>query len=99
MLSLVQLPWTDFSLTFRIFSQKKKEAVSSVIRCWAFSTTSSLKGDGFIVTGNMSLSNEQQFVVTLLIPFVTADSWTTTSFQQEDSLEVGKNLCRRSASA
>ena len=67
--------------------------------CWAFSTTSSIKGDGFIVTGNMSPSSEQQLVVTRLIPLVTADSWTTTSFRQEDSLEVEKNFCRRSASA
>ena len=32
--------------------------------CWASSTTSSLKGDGFIVTGNMSPSSEQQLAVT-----------------------------------
>ena len=28
--------------------------------CWAFSTTSSLEGDGFIVTVNMLPSSEQQ---------------------------------------
>ena len=28
--------------------------------CWACATTSSLEGDGFIVTGNMSPSREQQ---------------------------------------
>ena len=40
--------------------------------CWVFSTTSFLKGDGFIVTGNMSPSSEQQLVVTRSIPLVTA---------------------------
>ena len=61
--------------------------------CWVFSTTSSLKGGRFLVTGNMSPSSEQQLVVTRSIPLVTAFSWTTASFRQEDSLEVGKNFC------
>ena len=67
---------------------------------WAFSTTSSLEGDGFIVTGNMSPSSEQQLAVTRSIALVTAGSSTTALFffRQEDSLEVGKNLCKRSAS-
>ena len=38
--------------------------------CWAFSTTSSPKGDDFIITGNMSTLSEQQ------LAFATASSWT-----------------------
>ena len=38
---------------------------------WAVSTTSSLEGDGFIVTGNMLPSSEQQLVATRWIPLLT----------------------------
>ena len=53
--------------------------------CWAFSTTTSLTCDGFIVTGNMSYSSEQQFAVRRSISLVTAGSWTTVSFSTRRS--------------
>ena len=86
----------DWTVKGAVTTVKNREQCDS---CWVFSTTSFLKGDGFIVIGNMSPSSEQQLAVTRSIPLVTAGSWTTTSFRQEESLEVGKNFCGRSASA
>ena len=62
----------DWTVKGAVTTVKNREQCDS---CWAFSTTSSLKGDGFIVTSNMSLSSEQQLAVTRSIPLVTADSW------------------------
>ena len=51
----------DWTVKGVVTTVKNREQCDS---CWVFSTTSFLKGDGFIVTGNMSPSSEQQLAVT-----------------------------------
>ena len=66
----------DWTVKGPVTPVKNREQCDS---CWSFSTTSSLQGDGFVVTGNMSPSSEQQLAATRSIPLVTAGSWTTAS--------------------
>ena len=66
----------DWTVKGAVTTVKNREQCDS---CWALSTTISLKGDGVIVTVNMSPSSEQQLAVTRSIPLVTAGSWTTAS--------------------
>ena len=83
----------DWTVMGAVTPVKNREQCDS---CWA---TSSLEGDGFIFTGNMLLSSEQQLVATRSIPLVTAGSWTTASLSTRRFPCSWEKYCKGSASA